>query len=564
MSERYSKLFSLSENLYAVGSPVVIAAGTLLKDNQTGKIVAQLKMRSISPKTIIGAKVRLCLFDNAGKAIGDPVDFDYLDLSAARDAEFGQKTPVPVPESKARSYKAAVQEVVFADKTTWTASDSAWEPLPAQKTLDAVLVNAELIKQYKIAVGSNFSYYPLEEKDLWYCACGALNHEGESCHICRRTLFELQTIDLEQLAKDKDARLAEEAMVAAERARKAAEEQAAKEAVAKEVKKKTAKFLKIAIPAVFTLIAIILLVTKVIIPNAKYKDAVALLDAGQYSEAIDAFSELGDYKDAPQMVIESEGRKKQYELETAYQEAVNLLETGSYIEAYEVFTKLNGYKDSNEKANTIYAEHEDEKIKFAKVGDYVSFGAYEQDNNTSNGKEVIEWLVLEVKDRKALVISKYALDYMKYEPTAKKYSSVTWETCTLREWLNNDFVDAAFSDYERAAIPTVIVSADRNSEYNTKPGNATNDQVFLLSLAEANDFFGSDSARQCVATRYAIANAVRENKKSGKCQWYLRSPGSESHWSTYVAHDGQIENFGTPAFNHEYVRPALWIDLSAL
>ena len=65
MSERYSRLFSLSENLYAVGSPVVIAAGTLLKDNQTGRIVAQLKLRSISSKTIIGAKVKLRLFDNA-------------------------------------------------------------------------------------------------------------------------------------------------------------------------------------------------------------------------------------------------------------------------------------------------------------------------------------------------------------------------------------------------------------------------------------------------------------------------------------------------------------------
>ena len=47
MSERYSRLYELPLNLYAVGSPVVIAAGTLLKDNQTGRIVAQLKFRSI-------------------------------------------------------------------------------------------------------------------------------------------------------------------------------------------------------------------------------------------------------------------------------------------------------------------------------------------------------------------------------------------------------------------------------------------------------------------------------------------------------------------------------------
>lgn len=562
MSERYSRLFALPENLYAVGSPVVIAAGTLLKDTQTGKIIAQLKLKSISAKAIKAVKVKLNLFDTAENTLEESVVHDYLDLNVARDVEFGQKNPVIVPNVKARSYKVSVTEVVFADRSVWTGSVENWEPLSKPSRL--VFQDYELQRQYEIKFGGGSVYEAKAEKDLWHCTCGALNREGEMCHICHNTLLALQAVDMAELETEKDVRLAEEARVEAEQSRKAAEEQAAKEAVAKEVKKKTAKFLKIAIPAVCTLIAIILLVTKVIIPNAKYKDAVALLDAGQYSEAIDAFSELGDYKDAPQMVIESEGRKKQYELETAYQEAVNLLETGSYIEAYEVFTKLNGYKDSNEKANTIYTEHEDEKIKFAKVGDYVSFGAYEQDNNTSNGKEVIEWLVLEVKDHKALVISKYALDYMKYEPTAKKYLSVTWETCTLREWLNNDFVDAAFSDYERAAIPTVIVSADRNSEYNTRPGNATKDQVFLLSLAEANEFFESDSARQCVATRYAIANAVRENEKGEIYRWYLRSPGSESHWSTYVAHDGQINNFGIPAFYREYVRPALWIDLSAL
>ena len=36
MSERYSKVFALSENLYATGSPIIIEAGALQKDNQTG------------------------------------------------------------------------------------------------------------------------------------------------------------------------------------------------------------------------------------------------------------------------------------------------------------------------------------------------------------------------------------------------------------------------------------------------------------------------------------------------------------------------------------------------
>ena len=210
MSERYSRLFTLPENLYAIGSPVVIAAGTLLKDNQTGKIVAQIKLRSISDKSIRAVKVRLDLFDTAGNPIGNRVEYEYLDLNAARDLEFGQKNPVFIAESKARSYEAAVVSIVFTDRTTWTASDAKWEPLPKQKTLDKVLINAELIKQYKITVCGDVSYYPMEEKNLWYCTCGALNHKDEHCHVCGRTLFELQIIDLARLKRDRDARLAEE------------------------------------------------------------------------------------------------------------------------------------------------------------------------------------------------------------------------------------------------------------------------------------------------------------------------------------------------------------------
>lgn len=291
MSERYSRLFVLPENLYAVDSPVVIAAGTLLKDNQTGKIVAQLKFRSISNKIIKAVKVRLDLLDTAGNSIGEPVVFDYLDLSASRDAEFGQKTPVPISEIKARSYAAAVLEVVFADISTWTASDTLWKSLPRQKTLNAIFGNTELVKQYKIAVGSDCTYYPLEEKDIWYCTCGTLNKKDESCNACHRTMFELQSIDLEQLAKDRDTRLAQEA-VAAET--KAEEERAAAEVS----KRRTAKFLKIAIPVLCVVIAIALIVAKVIIPNNMYNDAVALMEAQKYEEAITAFDALDGYKDS--------------------------------------------------------------------------------------------------------------------------------------------------------------------------------------------------------------------------------------------------------------------------
>ena len=206
------------------------------------------------------------------------------------------------------------------------------------------------------------------------------------------------------------------------------------------------------------------------------------------------------------------------------------MNAGNVVEAYEALVALDGYKDSADKANSIYGQYIVEKLKVAKAGDYVFFGEYEQDNNTANGKEDIEWLVLEVKDGKALVISKYALDCKQYNTS---YMDVTWETCTLRKWLNNDFINAAFSAEEKAMIPTVTVSADKNPAFSTNPGNVTQDQLFLLSITEANKYFSSDSARRCKPTDYAVANGAWESD-NGNCWWWLRSPGNDRINAAFV------------------------------
>lgn len=280
MSERYSRVFTLSENLYCIGSPVIIAAGTLLKDNQTGRVVAQLKLRSISPKAIKAVKVRLHLLDTSGTPIGNPVDFDYLDLSAERDAEFGQKTPIPIPESKARSYEVAVIQVIFGDRTAWNTSNTIWEPLTAPKTLNAILGDAELIKQYKIVAGDNSTYYPIAEKDVWYCACGGVNRVGDCCHICHRTLSALQSIDLEQLRKDRDSRLAEEASTA-------------------KAKKRKRIITLFTFLFAFPIISISLFLTIYFaVFESRYNSAVKLLENQQYEEAIVAFQDMKGYRDS--------------------------------------------------------------------------------------------------------------------------------------------------------------------------------------------------------------------------------------------------------------------------
>lgn len=339
MSERYSRLFALPENLYAVGSPVVIAAGTLLKDTQTGRIVAQLKLRSISDKIIKAVKVKLYLYDTAGNSIDEPVVHDYLDLSISRDTEFAQKNPIPISNNTARSYKVSITEVVFAGQSVWAADNENWEPLskPSLLTFD----DPELQKQYQIKFGRNSKYEPKSEKDLWYCTCGALNHENEICHCCNNSLLALQTADMVTLKAEKDARLEDQARQAEARAKREADEKAARNVAAKEAKKKVAKTLKIVVPVVCALVAVVLLVINVIIPNGKYNDAVALMDAGQFEEAIAIFDDVGSYKDSEEKRVVCENAI----IDAGFAKAEALLANGDKYHAAKVFYELRDYQD---------------------------------------------------------------------------------------------------------------------------------------------------------------------------------------------------------------------------
>ena len=203
MSERYSRLFLLEENLYTEGSPVVIKAGTLLKDNETGWLIGQIKMQNISPKTVKTLKTEFTFFDSVGRPIGTPLQFDYLDLNAFRGCDFGAKTPVKIPDTMVRAYAVKVLEVGFADNSIWSASQCEWEPLHSQKPIHTELVDAVSLKGYVGIFGENAKYVMSQQKDLWLCTCGSVNHEGEErCHQCNASLNDLQQLDKDMLKQE--------------------------------------------------------------------------------------------------------------------------------------------------------------------------------------------------------------------------------------------------------------------------------------------------------------------------------------------------------------------------
>ncbi len=195
-----------------------------------------------------------------------------------------------------------------------------------------------------------------------------------------------------------------------------------------------------------------------------------------------------------------------------------------------------------------------------KVGDVITFGKYEQDNNLSNGKEPIAWRVLEVSGGKTLLLSDKNLDVKPYNTSR---DSVTWESCTLRAWLNADFMGSAFTPTEASTIEQTPISNPDNPTFGTAGGATTNDKVFLLSLDEVNDNFTTDQSRYSHSTSYAIAQgATTYNDSDGV--WWLRSPGNSNVSATFVDFFGVVHVGGSDVEYIDYaVRPALWMNLTS-
>lgn len=210
MNERYIRLLTLPENLHLSGSPVLIAAGALLKDTQSGRVLGQLKLQSISSMQIKAVTVELTPFDTIGEPLGEPVSHQYLDLTALRDEYFGSKEPIYFDNPLTRSYHVVVKEVIFSDNQIWTAPEGPWEPLPKRTSLFNHFQSNELVAQYKRHFGNDCAYLCQAEKDLWYCSCGAVNHQDEAaCHRCKRTFTSFQNVDATVLQEEIDEQLAQ-------------------------------------------------------------------------------------------------------------------------------------------------------------------------------------------------------------------------------------------------------------------------------------------------------------------------------------------------------------------
>ena len=179
-----------------------------------------------------------------------------------------------------------------------------------------------------------------------------------------------------------------------------------------------------------------------------------------------------------------------------------------------------------EAASSVNVDPVSTNIQNYSIGSTIRFGSF-------------DWLVLDVQDGKALIITK---DIIEMQPFNSIITAVGWEDCTLRKYLNGAFFNR--------------FSADERSKGVQTNESGVNDFVFLLSLEEAQRYFPDNDARR-----------ARDNGEY--CGWFLRSRGYDDVHVSIVYSDGSVDYDGSHGVGNDGcnfvdssvigVRPAMWI-----
>ncbi len=256
---------------------------------------------------------------------------------------------------------------------------------------------------------------------------------------------------------------------------------------------------------------------------------VITLDEGY--EAYGETNEAGDFNYLGTYAINGEEREVDYDIFNA---SYDITVSQFYIEYY--FTvSSSGTEGENEGAGH-------------KIGDEIVMGKY-------SGEDIV-WTVKDKDDDGLLLVSKYVIDAKSFND---EFKPVKWEDCSLRKWLNSEFIDGCFTEEEQDMIVTSKLVNNDNPINGIDGGNDTEDKVFLLSIDEAYKYFETDKDRQALPTEYAASQKVM-TEEDGYSYWRLRSPGKMGNYSAFVYVRGMVNESGFEVHYKYYgLRPAMRI-----
>ena len=335
--ERY-EVISLDESCYYIkNTDLIVQKSALTKDNEKNLVLVQIKFKSFCEKVITSLVITITCKDIEDKDLGKK-RYQYLDLSVHKNDVFGDRVPVYLEDNTTRKYSIEVEKIVYEEGETLLVDDGKCYQVPSESFPITGVLKEQYIrhfkqKGYEIKVLNK----PCRFDRFWKCSCGEINSlNATACVSCRCSLDELESnLSLEKIEKDLEEYNLQEAQKAEER------------------KTRNKALIRKGIIAAAVLIALIIayqVYAIVLQPAIQYNNAQKYCNEGQYEEAIELFTNLGEYKDSPEQLSKAK-----------YDWACEYFDNNEFDQAVALFRELGDYSDSSEKILEVETAHEYEK-----------------------------------------------------------------------------------------------------------------------------------------------------------------------------------------------------------
>ena len=194
------------------------------------------------------------------------------------------------------------------------------------------------------------------------------------------------------------------------------------------------------------------------------------------------------------------------------------------------------------------------------------------------------WRVLNAQNDKKLIITEDIIEVRPYDSEFTDeydFGNLLWESCSLRRYLNGEFLEKFTGEEQEQIIETKICNPN-NLWYGISGGVDTQDKIFLLSLEESDKYFGNsgdyingrrkdldfDADKYIEKDEGGYFSNAHDAERAAKYDglpafWWLRSPGIHKASAASVFYNGGVCVFGldTGAILDVIcgVRPALWV-----
>lgn len=380
MSERYKQV-KLYENFkFYPTSPIDILKGAIYIDNMTSKAVFQLKFINMQDKHIKAIYIQIIGSNDLGEKIENQ-EYTYLDLNVGKGQEFGTNELKELRNNTIRNINVIINKVIYEDNTIWeNTKDTSYDRVTLNKIDENLLflANKKAIAQ---SLQLNNIYYPTENQNYWTCICGTYNsNSNNKCYRCSCSKdIAFNSYNKNELQKDLAVYKEQEQ-----------EKQKQKQAIKKQKLKKIKKITIICIPIIVILVIMLYLFYIESAKSNKYKNAIENYNNKDFDEAIELFTELGDYKDSKTYTEKSNNEKS--DIETIKKCAKYYNEQGEYF--YEECEKLGKEIQHNRAEQYIsqlrtYGYYDIIDVNFSLRETYLKYLNELKTNKFQNEKEII-------------------------------------------------------------------------------------------------------------------------------------------------------------------------------